>query len=361
MTSHDGWSLILVEPDGTPISDLAVEARDARFTFNLRGPCEVAWSMDGHSREAAKVVELATDVIVMWEGQALTRCRVGHSSDNISAEGHAVEFSAVDYRGLLGRRFLRSDQTLSGDLTAVAWNLIDWTQNTNPAAGGNWGITRGLTATTATVTDRVIAAGKPVNEAVDELAVSYPGFDWEIDGNLEFNTWQFRGIERDFALEWGGNVTSVRRDVDSTEYGNHIRYAGDDTVAVSYQSVADLSTRPEGRIESSESDPDLKTSGDVSAAAQTWLVRHGTLLPGYQMGVNPGVWNPNRLWLGDLAPVAVRSGRLDVNSIERVEQITVTLSAEGVSQVDLGFGQLRRDLLQLVRAQSQKLATLNRR
>lgn len=357
----DDWSLILVDLDGTPIADLTAEAQDITATFRMRDQHELTWTVDGASQLARDTRELLTDVIVMWRGQRLARLRVAQSSDDIGPEGHSATFSAIDYRGMLARRFTRGVRNWSGDTAQIVWELIDWSQ-TSAAGGGDWGIRRGTLPAIGTVTDYEVPEARQLKELFAELSEeTYPGFDWEIDADLVYRVWSFRGSRREFALEWGGNVIGVQRDADPSIYANYVRYSGAEGIPSAWRSAPDIASRPEGRFEMAEGNPDLTNTVMVGRAADALLQRHGTFLPGYQMSLEPGTWDPSQLWLGDSGSIVVRSGRLDVHDVERVFEIAVSLDPNGVSGVELTFGILREDLLALVRAVPERLDRLYRR
>jgi len=357
----DDWSIILTDVDGVPLADLTAEAQDIKLTFRLRGQHEATWTVDGHSQLARATQELLCDVVIVWRSMRLARLRVTQSSDDIGAEGHTVTFAAIDYRGMMARRFTRGGQTLTGDVATLVWDLIYWTQTQSTPAGGDWGITLGTKPAISNVTAYPVPAARPFKELFEELAEqTYPGFDWEIDADLRYQVWTFRGTQRPFALEWGGNVINVKRDVDPSLYTNYVRQSGADGVASAYRGVADLAARAEGRIEAAEGNPDLATAAQVGNAADAYLTRHSTLLPGYALSLEPGSWDPVQFWLGDMAPLVVRSGRLDVHSIERVFEIAVDIDANGEQAVELTFGDLREDLLALVRKLPPRLDRLYR-
>jgi hypothetical protein len=354
-----GWRFVLVDSKtASPLSDLP-EARDRRVTFKLNAPAELSFTVPGDSRDAALLAELRTDVIAYWGGTALARLRVGATSDNLDADTHTVDVAALDYLALLDRRYLQNAVTYATtELTTSAWNLIAYTQG---RTAGSWGITRGLTATTAAVTWSG-EDGKKIGEAISDLHLVYPGFDYAIDPQLRFNTWAFRGQQRDYALEYGGNVTAVSRTFDPERYANVVRQSGKEGIAPAWRSAADLASRPEGRFEAQEGNTDLATTALVGLAADAYLQRHGTVTPTYTMTLAPNAaWTPDALWLGDWCTFVVRSGRLDVVGLERVYEVAVEVTADAAATVSLTFGDFREDLLALVRAVPARLEQMNRR
>jgi hypothetical protein len=354
-----GWRFVLVDSEtASPLTDLP-EARDRKVTFKLNAPAELSFTVPGDSRDAELLAELRTDVIVYWGGTALARLRVGATTDNLDADTHNVDVAALDYLALLDRRYLQNAVTYTNtELTTQAWNLIAYTQGRTAA---DWGITRGLTAVTASVTWSG-EDGKKIGEGINDLHLIHPGFDYEIDPGLKFNTWAFRGQQRDYALEYGGNVTAVTRSFDPEKYANVVRQSGAEGIAPAWRSAADLATRPEGRWEAQEGNTDLPNAAVVGLAADAYLQRHGTVTPTYTMTLAPNAaWTPDALWLGDYCTFVVRSGRLDVVGLERVFEVSVEVTPDEAATVNLTFGTFREDLLALVRAVPARLEQMNRR
>lgn len=357
-----GWQFELLRTDGTQLSDLP-EARDRKVTFKLNGPTEVKFALPGSSYSASVIEELNTDVLVLYDGQALARCRIGATSDELDEDRHDLDVAGVDYLSLLDRRYVHVDYTYTNvPLVDIAWDLIDLTQHRTGWAGGELGITRGLRPTSSPNVTHTTEAGAKIGELIDTLHEISPGFDYEIDAGLHFNQWSFRGIKRDFALEYGGNVSKVTRTIDPAEYANAIRQSGADGVPATWLAAPDLATRPEGRFEMQEGNTDLDNATLVQWAAEAYLQRHGTLLPSYDMTLAPAAgWNPTLLWLGDTATVVIRSGRLDVLAEERVTQLDIDVTNDGAVDVTVGFGDWRQDLLQWFRTLPDQIQKINRR
>lgn len=360
--AHSDWELQLVDDaTNTAVADLRHDASEFSLTVRLRDQGECSFQIDGRSEVAAQLHELTTDVVVWYGGNPISRQRITNSTDTIDADNHQVDVAAVDYRGLLARRITRQALTFAGtqQLDDVAWQLIDHTQTAS--VGGNWRITRGLNPTTGTVTGWTVPEAKAIDEAIGDLVAVYPSFDWEINGRLQFDAWSMRGASRDFALEYGTNVTGVRREMSSSNYANAVRTSGAEGLPAQWRQASDLATRAEGRMETQEGNPDLANATAIGQAADAYLWRHGSLAPGYTFTLTPGVWSPADLWLGDLATVVVHSGRLDVVSVERVEQIDIKADADGGSTVEVSFGHLHEDLAHQLRVMPRQLTDLNRR
>ena len=362
------WQFVAATAAGEPVADL-LGARSRKVTFRRDGPCEASWSMDGrwsaitgNPPDAAVVKELLNDVLVYRDGDLLFRGRIGPTEDTVDADSHTVSMAAVDYRGYLDRRILYAAQTYTAtDQAGIAWALVDYA---NTRIGGDVGITRGTGQTTGVNRDRNYEAGKSIGEALDELGRVIGGFDWEVDPWLRLNVYSpSRGTIRDFVAEYGSNVARVSRSVDPGSYANAVRSTGDTalTTAVTLN-AATLATRPERRFDLAVSDPDVKVQQTVQDRASAALAIAEVIQPSYTVTLRPGRWSPGDVWLGDVTKIVVRSGRLDVNTSERVEEISVSVGDDGSETVELTYGNRRREsLARYLRYVGRRLVNLERR
>ena len=356
------WHFSLIRSDtGAVLNDLN-DAVDRRISFKLNQPTEFTFKVAGTSETARALGTLTTDIYIAWDALLLARCRVGSTTDSLDENDHQVDVSALDYVALLDRRYAHQAISYTAqDLTFIAWDLIDYTQRRDPAPAGDWGITRGLTAVTANV-NFAVADGKKVGEAIADVRNTFPEFDYEIDGALKFNCWAMRGTQRDFALEYGGNVSQITRTVDTANYANRVRQSGADGLAPAVRQASDLATRPEKRIEAQEGNTDLANTALIGWAADAYLQRHGTLYATYTCKLNPAAgWDPTQLWLGDRAWVVIDSGRLAVQTLERVFQIDVEVGNDGQTDTSVSFGDFQEDILAMFHAVPASLEQINRR
>src|SRR5690606_12434711 len=118
----------------------------------------------------------------------------------------------VDYRGLLAlaARFEGTIPSWTSDpQTQIALEAI---QHRQAQTGGDWGITDGTHTGSAQNRGQTdLTAGKPVAEAIDELANMSNGFDWEIAPGLVLNTWSPRRTrDQGVQLAYGDAIHSYQ-------------------------------------------------------------------------------------------------------------------------------------------------------
>jgi hypothetical protein len=354
------WAFVLATAAGEPVAEF-LNAQGRTVTWRRDDPAEASLTVLGDDPVATQINELLSDLLVYRDHRLVFRGRIGATSDNLDGTTHTVQVSAVDYRGLLERRFRHTAVTWTDvDQSQIAWNLINASQSQD---GGDVGITRGLTWYHGVTRTRNYEAGKSIGEAISQLGRVINGFEWDIDPQLRFRTWYpERGAVRDFVAEYGNTVDSVSRGVDPSEYANVVRYAGDpDTTTAVTAVAADIATRPEGRFEVALGDTELKVQQTVQNRADRQLAVRGVIRPSYSLGLRPGKWEgPDQLWIGDTLRVVVRSGRLDVNIQDRVEELTVTV--DDLERVEVTIGDRRRRRLARDRRNIlRRLSNLERR
>lgn len=358
------WQFAVGPADLGPDIELTA-ATGRRVTVRLGQPSDAGFSLNGRHEQAAAVDELVSDLWAYRHGSLLHRGRVGTSSDDVSADAHACTFNAPDYRALLERRYLYDGDKLSyvqEDEAAIAWQLIQITQ---ARPGGALGITRGSGQTTGFKRDRLYPAGKGIGESISQLGDLAGGFDWEIDPLLRLNIFNpQRGTDTDEVLEFGGAVASFTRALTPAEYGNAVRAAAAaDPRAPEYREVPDISTRPEGRFEIERGFPDILEQSTLSAKADDLLADAQVLRPTYTLTLAPDRYpGPEKLWLGDTCLVALRSGRLDESSRQRVMEISFEPASDGdeVVRVTVGRPSLATRAAERTRSTDRRLSVLER-
>lgn len=357
------WDLIAILPTGEPIVDLR-GASSRRATFRLTEPSGIDWKMDGLDPAAAAVDELATDVLVYRNGEKLLRARAGATGDTLGNDAHDVDFTALDYRALIARRTVwpgSSAVFTATEQAAIAWELI---ADTQALTGGDAGVTRGFGRVTGISRDRTYEVGKKLGEALDQLARVDGGFDWEIDPELAFNVhYPARGTFKDFVAHYGATVSAVKRQVDPSEYANAIRHSGAEGGPTPVtRTVADLATRREGRWEDQVGDTDVTVASTLAEKADWYLSERSVIRPSYTATLAPGVWaGPSTLWLGDTCRLVIRSGRLDVNTMARVFELSVTIGDDGGETVEVTFDRPRSSFIRKASKDAARIDQLERR
>lgn len=402
--------------DQTIIAELT-GAYSRQLVQKLGEPAELRFSIDGRSDDAATVQELQHDVFAWrWDDTrgsdvCMFRGPVDHSQDTISQQAHTVNFVVHDYFATLERRFILDalpivlagyDQdALVGNLLARAGGgatpFVPYQPGSiiplsavivDPSGAGR--------ARLGATRDRTYQGGKSIGEAIDELSKVSGGFDYDVipepqaadtlpvvdqtpgsalgtlgpgrDALRIF--YPSRGITRtDMALIYGGNVSTVSRTVNSSDYANYIRSLGNNAATdpnaaqlIGVAANSDAATAIVGWWPFADSAPsDVNQQATLDQRAAGLLASMGVLVPSYTIDLRPGtyVWGtPN---IGDSCPLVIRSGRLAVNTTVRVVGITYDVGDDGEEDVEITVGRSLTSLADLLARTNTAVASLGRR
>lgn len=370
------WSFVIGPASGGLTRELS-EASGRTVNFRLQSPSDASCSLDGSDPAASEIVELSTDLHVYRSNspgqprQHWYRGRIGKTSDSLDANGHTVEVPSADYRELLKRRLLMSGSTqtwTAQDQGSIAWNLLTQTQN---KPGGDLGITNGLGQTTGQLRTRTYNLADPIGDKIQELSELINGFDWDITGSetgLQLDRWYpQRGSDKGEILQYGGNIASLTRTVDSSTFANAVRLTGKQPdgggaePAVQERTASDITTRVEGRWDVLYQE-DITTTTALSERADWRIADSQVIQPSYSVKLEPDWWRgPDHIWLGDTVRLIIYSGRLTVDVTLRVLEIQVSISDDDDEDVTLTLGSARKDFKTKLNGIDARLARLERR
>jgi hypothetical protein len=364
---RDRWALAVGPWTGMPDWQLT-RATGRKITLRLSGAHEASFNLDGSSRDATRIRELVTDVWLWWNGRPLYRGRIGPTGDDFGEDKHDTTVSTADYRALLGRRLLFEGDTLvytQRDQAELAWNLISTTQG---RAGGSLRIVRGVGQSTGVLRDRTWEPGETVQHYLELLADVQNGFEYDLtpsatSTDLSLDIWHpHRGTDRQVVLDFPGAITKGSRQVDPGQYANSVRVSGDEAIAPARADAADIASRDEGRWDRQVGDTTIKEAATLTQRAQAELAGAQVITPSWRVTLRRGFWGgPDHIWLGDPVTLAVKSGRLNVLTSLRVQEVDIALDDNDEATISLTLGQVppqRRWRLQRI---DQRLTTLERR
>lgn len=323
-----------------PTRELAT-ARGRRLTVRVDAACDAQFTLDGDGDEIREVAELATDLYVWRDATLVFRGRVCGWQGSLDGDTHAVTFSAVDYRGMLNRRFVGAAGAYfppGTDQATIPWSLISASQ---AQAGGDWGITNGAGSSSSTPHELTLAPGKPLGDAIGELGRGDDGFEWEISPTLVLNRWfPRRGVDSGLALDYGGLIKAVRYGFDPGDFGNVDMVTGDAPTVPVTVTAATVATDPRGRWEVARSYSGVVLQDTLTARA-AWLAEQTSQVrPDYRVTFAAGRWDgPTSLWVGDIAYPSFKRGWLteDGTTPHRAVEVQIVLDDDGGEDVQMGL------------------------
>jgi hypothetical protein len=402
------WRLTLHARDFTGSANLAQTAMaslgDATGRVVTRAwntPAQLDFTIDGRSQAAGLIAELQQDIVAWrWDDTSgvdrpMFRGPVTQTADALTADAHSVAVTAHDHLAMLSRRLLTQPATytnadqddMAADLVTKA-SAVTASSGTSLAPGSVLPLVLqtanpdGSTRTTKSgqLRSNTFNASTDLLSILDGEATLVNGFDYDVlpagltgtsDALRIF--YPYQGVQRsDLALVYGSSVTALTRTVDSSTYGNYWRVIGNNSsggnpaiaqmFAETWSADANnVPAYPVGLWMSADNAPSSVTPAALAAQAQGDLSLHGTLIPVYTLTLTPGVYYYGAPYMGDVVPLVVRSGRLNVNTNVRVLGITYTVGDDGQEDVALTVGQPGRTLVQMLQQSTQDLNALARR
>jgi hypothetical protein len=392
-------------PTGRPtvLAELT-NARGRRLEQNWDQAAMLTFTLDGHDPEATALVELQTDVVAYrWDEMtpgagevAMFRGIVAHSEDQVSEEAHSVVFTCYDYIKMLERRLVTTTidySTATIDQDSLVSLLVSTATGAASSSGtslapGSY-LPLAVTFCAPDGTTRVPGAGVAarnrtylpntlISQAVDDLAKVIGGYDYDCAPGAAGSPdqlrifWPQQGLTKAHPVfVYGTNVSSLTRTVNSADYGNYWRSVGNaaniDPSAPQLYSEAwddnanDVTVVPVGLWMSGDNAPDVAIQSTLDQQVAGDLAMYGVLEPGYTLGLRPGTWAFGMVDMGDVVPLVVQSGRLDVNTTTRVLGIAYDIGDDDTEDVTLTVGRPPVSLFDLVTQSDRTVDALTRR
>ena len=401
------WRLTLHNRDFTGLQQLNQTATAALADATARvltrawdTAAQLDFVIDGHSAAAAQLAELQQDIVAWrWDDSAgldrpMFRGPITQAVDTVTEEAHTVAITAHDYFAMFARRLLTAPITYTNtdqddvlaDIVTKA-SAVSSSSGTSFAPGSVLPITLALvnpdgttrSAKSGQIRTLPYAASTDLLTMADGIAKLVNGFDYDVlPAGLTGSSdalrifYPYQGVQRtDLALIFGSNISQVTRTVDSSTYGNYWRVIGNNAsadpnaaqlFAETWSTDANsVSQYPIGLWMSADNAPSLTNQAQLTAQAQGDLSLHGKLIPTYTLVLTAGAYNYGAPFMGDVVPLVVKSGRLNVNTNVRVLGIKYNIGDDGQEDVDLVVGQPGRTLVQMIQQSQSDINALARR
>lgn len=360
------WEWVVGPWKAGPITKLwSIASRT--LTIKLDEPDEASFTLLGDADDALEVHEFISDLWVGRNGVPLHRGRIITSGDSIDTTGYPVNFTTTSYAGMLNDRIINSTDTLvlAGRTTPiyglkpptsmkahdVIWHLIDHVQK---QPGMDLGITKGswpdLPDTTLIWAQAFFQNGDYALQHIHTIARSMK-FDFWIDENRKANIAASRGRLTETAIDHPGRAAKVERSITRDAIANFVRQSASVEGAEVFFTVPNIADRPEGGWAKTLGAPATRSTEDVilpkqlQAIGQANFDRLSRGLPldddspanfSYSVTLENGVWRgPDHIWVGDTVRLVVKRGRLNVNELMKVYQVSISIDQNDVETVSL--------------------------
>ena len=375
-----------------PIAELS-SARSRRIEQKYNAPAVLTFTLSGRSPEAAQLAELRSDVVATrWDEVSgrdviVFRGIVAQTEDQVSEQEHTVTVTCHSYLKMLERRLLTGpwsftqleQDTVVTFLLAVASSMSS--SGGTPFGAGSYLPMVGVPVNpdgsprevlSGQLRDRSYLGNQLLSEALANLAAVLGGFDYDLDpyGTGEADAvrifYPYQGVQRfDMALVYGSTVSALTRTANAGDFASYWRVLGqgtDDaqTYAEAWSSEArDIEV---GLWMSGDNASDVSIQSTLDEKARGDLATSSELVPSYTVTMRPGAYSWGSPNMGDVVPLVVRSGRLDVAGTPvRVVGLTYDIGDDGDEKVELTVGRPTRTLTQLINAPVADINALARR
>ena len=381
-----------------PIAELT-SARSRRLETKYNAPAQLTFTLSGRSPEAAALAELRSDIVATrWDEASGTdvivfRGIVAQTEDQISEQQHTVTVTCHSYLKMLERRILTGPAGLTftqWDQDDIVANLLYWASAMTTSGGQSFGAGSYLPMREQSVNpdgsprsvpsgqlrDRNYLGNQKLDEALWNLAAVLNGFDVDLvpyglgDADAVRVFYPYQGVQRfDMALVYGSTVSALTRTVNAGDFASYWRVLGkgDESAqmfAEAWNADAVDIDGP-GLWQSGDNASDVSIQSTLDDKAHGDLATSSVLTPSYTVTMRPGAYswgNPN---MGDVVPLVVRSGRIDVTPETggwvRVVGLAFAISDDGDEAVEVTVGRPTRTLTDLITAPVADVNALARR
>ena len=360
-------------------------ARSRTLTRAWNTPAQFAFTLDGRDPAAGLVKELATEVMVWRSGTSLPMFRgmIDHAEDVVSEQAAVTNYVAHDYAAMLTRRYLTAPYSVTQrDQDGIVADLLQLAVNTTSSSGTSFAPGAWLPLNpsqrqpdgtiyrpaSGQLRDRTYTPSSQIFQLIDDLSKVINGFDWEVrpftwDVQLNANTdgfWIYyprQGVTRtDMAFVYGANLAALTRTVSSSDYANYMRVVGNNgssdpadpqLFSEAWNTDANnVTVNPVGLFMDAQNAADVSIQSTLDQTARGAVLNpdgspggtSGLLVPSYALTLRPGAYQYGQPNMGDVVPLIVEVGRLNVNTTVRVLGLEWQIGDDGQEDVNVTVG-----------------------
>jgi len=283
-----------------------------------------------------------TRLLIYRENALIWAGVVWEMQENVSDEGD-VTIQCTEIFHILSEKRYTSNSYTTTDAGTIAWGLINTTQG---LTGGNLGLTQGIIETTQN-RDRQYF-DESIGEKIIQLTEVINGFDFLITPSIKvntlgvFNVYAKRGSTiTDFRLEYGeglkNNIQSWSRKRTVSDMFNSIIVEGEgvgETILTSTATDNALITSV-GLLEGRKQEKSISQQTTLNQKADEYIRVHKTEQPIYDITLNNAYNDFGKYDVGDIVPIRIKYGYVDINTTMRIYGIDVRVSDAGEESIKL--------------------------
>lgn len=254
-----------------------------------------------------------------------------------------VTIQCTEIFHILSEKRYTSNTYTATDAGQIAWGLINTTQG---FTGGNLGITQGVLQATQN-RDRTYY-DELIGEKIIQLTEVINGFDFLITPSIKintlgvFNVYAKRGSTiTDFRLEYGeglkNNIQSWSRKRTLSDIFNSLIVEGEGLGDAKLKSTeTDTSSiNAIGLLEGRKQEKSISQQTTLDQKADEYIRISKTEQPIYDITLNNAYNDFGKYDVGDIVPIRIKYGYVDINTTMRIYGIDVRVSDAGEESIKL--------------------------
>jgi hypothetical protein len=316
--------------------------RQYSYQLNRAGKASFTLPITAERLQRFDIFLGVTRLLIYRENALIWAGVVWEVNEGASDEGD-VTIQCTEIFHILSEKRYTSNTYTATDAGTIAWGLINTTQG---LTGGNLGITQGVLQTTQN-RDRQYF-DESIGEKIIQLTEVINGFDFLITPSIKintlgvFNVYAKRGSTiTDFRLEYGeglkNNIQSWSRKRTLSDMFNSIVVEGQglgDARLTSTESDTALITAV-GRLEGRKQEKSITEQATLDQKADEYIRVHKTEQPIYDITLNNAYNDFGKYDVGDIVPIRIKYGYVDINTTMRIYGIDVRVSNAGEESIKL--------------------------
>jgi hypothetical protein len=283
-----------------------------------------------------------TRLLIYRENALIWAGVVWEVNEGVSDDGD-VTIQCTEIFHILSEKRYTSNTYTATDAGTIAWGLINTTQG---LTGGNLGITQGTIETTQN-RDRAYY-DELIGEKIIQLTEVINGFDFLITPSIKintlgvFNVYAKRGSTiTDFRLEYGeglkNNIQSWSRKKTVSDIFNSLIVEGEGLGDAKLKSTeTDTSSiNAIGLLEARKQEKSISQQTTLDQKADEYIRISKTEQPIYDITLNNAYNDFGKYDVGDIVPIRIKYGYVDINTTMRIYGIDVRVSDAGEESIKL--------------------------
>ena len=321
------WSGALIDE----ISDIS-ESRGYEITRNGVETLDFSIDLDKLEERMTEIGEdayavlepYATDIIVKKNGVPLFGVHVYDRTYTLSSDKRKVGIKADGFLNLFKDRYITKEYE-DESMTAIAWDLIDTTQD---ETNGDFGVTLGGDQYTTALRDRTYEDKNIKDAIIQQTDILGSEFDFKFTWDKEFKTYENIGNDRpDIILSYPEDITEVSIPDSAASLANRVRAigsgVGDNIVSISNNLTSQVNYKLREKV-MLYNDVSVQNTLDENSARDLSLVDAVLNIPKITL---PGsALDLTDVWIGDRVKVIIKGiPSLPINGMYRIEKIKVAL------------------------------------